>query len=69
MRGNNEHIAFGFDPHVCIGLALARLEMKHFIREFVGCVERVELAEPATWINNNFLGGPKDMKIRCAFAN
>lgn len=67
-RANNEHIAFGFGPHVCIGLALARLEMKHFLKEFAARIGQIELAQPATWVKNNFLGGPKSMQIRCAFA-
>ena len=67
-RANSEHIAFGFGPHVCIGLALARLEMKHLLKEFATRVQHVELTEPTTWVENNFLGGPKRMRVRCAFA-
>jgi cytochrome P450 len=67
QRANNEHIAFGFGPHVCIGLALARLEMKHFLGEFAARVGRVELTQPMTWVKNNFLGGPKSMRLKCAF--
>jgi cytochrome P450 len=68
-RTNNQHIAFGFGPHVCIGLALARLEMRHVLKEFSNRIKNVELTEPTTWVKNNFLGGPKRMKMRCAFAN
>jgi cytochrome P450 len=67
QRVNNEHIAFGFGPHVCIGLALARLEMKHFLAEFASRIGRVELTQPATCVKNNFLGGPKSMRVKCAF--
>jgi cytochrome P450 len=69
QRRNNEHIAFGFGPHVCMGLALARLEMKYFLREFASRVGKVELTRPTTWVKNNFLGGPKSMGVTCAFAN
>jgi len=69
QRRNNEHIAFGFGPHVCIGLALARLEMKYFLREFTTRIRQVELSGPTTWVKNNFLGGPKKMKVKCAFAD
>ena len=68
-RANSEHIAFGFGPHVCIGLALVRLEMKHFLTEFVTRIRHVELTEPTTWVKNNFLGGPKRMNVKCAFVN
>lgn len=67
QRANNEHIAFGFGPHVCIGLALARLEMKHFLGEFAARVGRVELTQPTKWVKNNFLGGPTSMRVKCAF--
>ena len=30
-------------------------------------VGRVELTQPATWVKNNFLGGPKGMRVKCAF--
>jgi cytochrome P450 len=66
QRANNGHVAFGFGPHVCIGLALARLEMKHFLGEFAARIGRVELTQPTTWVKNNFLGGPKSMRVRCA---
>jgi hypothetical protein len=54
---------------VCIGLALARLEMKHFLSEFVSRVEQVVLTQPTTWVKNNFLGGPKSMKVKCTFGS
>jgi cytochrome P450 len=66
QRANNGHIAFGLGPHVCIGLALARLEMKHFLREFAARIGRVELTQPTIWVKNNFLGGPKSMRVKCA---
>jgi cytochrome P450 len=69
QRSNKSHIAFGFGPHVCIGLALARLEMKHFLKEFTARISKVELTKPTTWVKNNFLGGPKSMGIKCSFAN
>jgi cytochrome P450 len=68
-RTNNAHIAFGFGPHVCISLALARLEMTHFLKEFSNRIKNVEQTEPTTWVKNNFLGGPKRMKVKCAFVN
>jgi len=59
-RAPNPHIAFGFGPHVCIGQALARLELQVVFTEmprrftnlrvvtepniFAGAVERFELA-------------------------
>ena len=68
-RTNNEHIAFGFGPHVCIRPALVQLEMRHFLKEFSNGIGNVELTEPTTWVKNNFLGGPKRMKLKCVFAD
>lgn len=67
-RKDNSQIAFGFGPHVCLGMALARMEMKHFLTEFVNRVESVALADQTEWIKNNFLGGPKSMRLDCRFS-
>jgi len=42
-RQPNEHLAFGFGSHFCLGAALARLEIRVFFEEFVRRVERLTL--------------------------
>ena len=41
-RSPNNHIAFGFGTHFCLGASLARLEIKVFFEELVRRVDRFE---------------------------
>lgn len=66
-RTPNPHVAFGHGPHICLGLQLARLELKHLFSDFIAHVEAAEFDGPTTWIQANFSGGPKFMPIRCRF--
>ncbi|MFM5908564.1 MAG: cytochrome P450 [Novosphingobium sp.] len=40
------HVAFGGGPHRCVGLALARMEVKVMAREIVRRLDRIKLAMP-----------------------
>lgn len=66
-RAVNPHVAFGYGPHLCLGLQLARLEMKHFLGEFTRRVKSLELAGETQWRRANFLGGVKSMPLHCSF--
>jgi cytochrome P450 len=55
-RNNREHLGFGFGPHVCVGMHLARLEITALMKAFVRRVERFEIGQP-TWAVNNVLRG------------
>lgn len=47
-RGNlAKQVAFGVGPHRCIGIALARMEVKVAARELVRRIGKIELAVPA----------------------
>ena len=44
-RGNNDHLAFGSGPHVCLGAPLARMEARIAVREFLCRFPDVQLDE------------------------
>ena len=56
------HLTFGFAQHVCIGSALARLEMRILLRELRSRFAKMELVgEPErlqSWLGNGFVALP-----------
>lgn len=67
-RHPNRQIAFGFGPHVCLGMALSRLELTVWFSEMLRRVETLEPAGPARLLESNFLGGYKSVPIRYRLA-
>jgi cholest-4-en-3-one 26-monooxygenase len=65
-RAPNDHIAFGFGTHFCLGAALARLEARHVFREVLGQLEGIEHVEPIVAARTNFIRGVRHLKIRYA---
>lgn len=63
-RKPNRHLAFGSGGHMCLGLFLARLEMRVLFRELLKRVAAVELAGPVHRIHANLVGGIKSLPIR-----
>ncbi|MGE0231972.1 MAG: cytochrome P450 [Flavobacteriaceae bacterium] len=63
-RRPNKHVGFGFGPHVCLGLALARLELQIFMREMLPLVKRFELDGEPKWTWTNFVGGLKTLPVK-----
>jgi cytochrome P450 len=51
-ENNKDHIAFGAGPHVCIGSALARLELKTALETITAQFDGLSLGRPGTleWI-------------------
>ena len=45
-RAPNEHVAFGFGPHFCLGASLARLEIAVMLEELATRVPDLALADP-----------------------
>ena len=63
-RSPPRHVAFGYGPHRCLGMHLARMEMSIFWEELLPRLSRVELAGPPRRTVTNFVGGPKSLPVR-----
>jgi cytochrome P450 len=68
-RRPNRHIAFGYGPHMCIGMHLAKLEMKVMLEELLPKLERIEVTGEIKFVQTNFVGGMKTLPARIAFAD
>jgi cytochrome P450 len=56
-RGDTRHIAFGFGPHACLGLALARMEARIALTALLARYPRMELASaPSRAVSWSFRG-------------
>jgi cytochrome P450 len=63
-RSPNRHLGFGFGPHMCLGMALSRLELAIAFEELLPRIEDVELVGDIKLMQTNFVGGPKNMPVR-----
>lgn len=63
-RHPNRQIAFGFGPHVCLGMALSRLELTVWFTEMLQRLDWIDMAGPARLLESNFLDGYKSVPIR-----
>ena len=63
-RSPNRHLAFGAGAHQCLGLHLARLEMRLLFEALLDRVETVELAGAPQRATSTFVGGLKSLPIR-----
>jgi cholest-4-en-3-one 26-monooxygenase len=62
-RHPNEHVAFGFGTHFCLGANLARLEIRVMFEELLRRLPDIELAGPVARLRSNFLNGIKHMPV------
>ena len=58
------NLGWGFGPHACVGIHLAKLEMAALLRALVAQVETIEVAGVPTRIRNNTLQGIGSLPIR-----
>jgi cholest-4-en-3-one 26-monooxygenase len=63
-RTPNDHIAFGIGQHSCLGLNLARLEIKAMFQELLARMPDIELDGPVRRLRSNFINGIKSMPVR-----
>lgn len=63
-RNPNEHMSFGRGgPHMCLGNALARIELRVMFEDLVQRVDKVELAGDVDFLRSNFVHGIKRMPV------
>jgi cytochrome P450 len=63
-REHNRHAAFGAGAHQCLGLHLARLEMRILFEALLDRLESVELAGEPKRAKSTFVGGLKTLPLR-----
>jgi len=64
-RRPNPHVVFGAaGPHVCIGSALARLEIQCFLKAALDLLPRLELAGPPVQAETNLMNSIKRLPVR-----
>jgi cytochrome P450 family 142 subfamily A polypeptide 1 len=65
-RQPNEHVAFGFGTHFCLGNSLARLELRVMFEQLLARLPDIELADATepTLRASNFISGYEQMPVR-----
>ncbi len=63
-REANRHLAFGAGAHQCLGLHLARLEMRLLFEALLDRIENVTLAGEPRRAKSSFVGGLKTLPLR-----
>lgn len=67
-RTPNKQIAFGYGAHLCLGMHLARMEIKALFQELLPRIESIELAGEPRNTRANFVSGLKTLPIRVRMA-
>ncbi len=63
-RNPNEHMTFGRGgPHMCLGNALARIELRVMFEELIARVDKVEIAGEVDFLRSNFVHGIKRFPV------
>jgi cholest-4-en-3-one 26-monooxygenase len=65
-RAANDHVAFGTAAHTCLGLHVARLELKILFEELLRRAPEIELAGKVEFIRDNLVHGIRKMPITFA---
>lgn len=63
-RSPNKHLSFGQGgPHICLGMWLARLEVRVLFEELAKRITAIEPAGPHRFLRSNFVGGIKSLPV------
>lgn len=69
FRSPNRHLSFGQGgPHVCLGMWLARLEVRVLFQELAKRLKSIEPAGPHKFLRSNFVGGIKELPVTVTLA-
>jgi len=69
LRSPNRHMSFGQGgPHVCLGMWLARLEVRVLFQELARRIKSIEAAGPHKFLRSNFVGGIKSLPVTVEMA-
>jgi cholest-4-en-3-one 26-monooxygenase len=63
-RTPNDHVAFGIGQHSCLGLNLARLEIRVMFEEILKRMPDIELDGPVRRLRSNFINGVKSAPMK-----
>ena len=64
LRSPNRHLSFGQGgPHVCLGMWLARLEVRILFQELAKRISKIAPAGPHKFLRSNFIGGIKELPV------
>ena len=63
-RSPNDHVAFGYGEHYCLGANLARMELQEIFRGIAARIDRMEMTEAPRRLRSNFINGVKEMRVR-----
>lgn len=68
-RNPNEHMAFGRGgPHLCLGNALARMEITIMYQTLLPRIKKIERTGPADRLRSNFVNGIKRFPVKVTLA-
>ncbi|MGL6042805.1 MAG: cytochrome P450, partial [Sandaracinobacteroides sp.] len=63
-RNPNPHVSFGHGVHLCLGMHLARMELKILFEELLPKLAGIELAGEPKLSHGNFVNGLKTLPVR-----
>jgi len=62
-RSPNDHVAFGFGEHYCLGANLARMELQEVFRGITMRFREMAHAAPPRRLRSTFINGVKEMRV------
>jgi cytochrome P450 len=60
----SQSLGFGFGRHYCLGVHLAKLEIRAFFAELLRRLDHIEAAGPVAYMHATLVSGPKRLPVR-----